>query len=137
MKKILHVVTLASFLASPLTFAAAPSTESSPPIAGATLLGVEVSELASIATGYRASRLLHEAVYNDKNQKIGKVDDFIVRPDGKLSYVIVDVGGFIGVGVHHVAIPLSQVTGVKPHVMITGATKDALKAMPQFDYARS
>jgi sporulation protein YlmC with PRC-barrel domain len=137
MKRILRAAAVLSLIVSPLAFAADPATEKPAPIAGGTFLGVEVTELASLATGYRATRLLHESVYNDKNQKIGKVDDFIVRPDGKLSYVIVDVGGFLGVGVHHVAIPLSQVSGVKPHVTITGATKEALKAVPQFVYAKS
>jgi sporulation protein YlmC with PRC-barrel domain len=107
-----------------------------PPIAGGAVLGVEVKEMAIIATGHRVSKLIGEAVYNDKNEKIGKIDDFIFRPDGSLTYAIIEVGGFLKIGTHRVAIPVSQFSGIKPHVVLPGATKDALKAMPEFVYAK-
>ncbi len=136
-----NVLLIASCLAAPLALAEPPVVNPPPqvsaPVVGGTVLGVQVEELATLDTGYRASKLLHESVYNDKKEKIGKVDDFIVRPDGKLSYVIIDVGGFLGMGVHRVAIPLHQITGVKPHIFLPGATKDALKAMPAFQYVKS
>jgi hypothetical protein len=99
------------------------------------VLGVEVAELEAIATGYRMSKLLRQPVYNDKNEKIGKAEEFIVRPDGTLSYAIIDVGGFLGLGAHRVAIPVRQFTSVKPHIVLPGATKEALKQMPEFKYS--
>jgi len=105
-----------------------------PPIAGKATLGVAVAEEAIIATGWRASKLLHADVYNDQNQKIGKIDDFIVSPDGALSVAVVDVGGFLGIGAHKVAIPVKQFGEVAPKVVLKGATKEALKALPEFKY---
>jgi sporulation protein YlmC with PRC-barrel domain len=104
------------------------------PIAGKATLGVAVAEAALIATGWRASKLLHAAVYNDQNQKIGNVDDFIVSPDGKLSTAVVDVGGFLGIGAHKVAIPVQQFGQVSPKIVLKGATKEALRALPEFKY---
>lgn len=112
-----------------------PKTPARPPIAGRVVLGVEVAELEAIATGYRISKLLRQPVYNDKNEKIGKTEEFIVRPDGTLSYAIIDVGGFLGLGAHRVAIPVSQFTSVKPRIVLSGATKEALKQMPEFKYS--
>ena len=104
------------------------------PVAGKVTLGVAVAEEAIVATGWRASKLLHATVYNDQNQKIGKIDDFVVSPDGALTVAVVDVGGFLGLGAHKVAIPVKQLGEVAPKVVLKGATKEALKALPEFKY---
>jgi hypothetical protein len=104
------------------------------PIAGIAPLGVAIAEEALVATGWRASKLLHATVYNDQNQKIGKIDDFVVSPDGTLSVAVVDVGGFLGLAAHKVAIPVKQFGEVAPKVVLKGATKEALKALPEFKY---
>jgi sporulation protein YlmC with PRC-barrel domain len=114
----------------------APSkaTQEKAPIAGVVPLGATVIETEAVATGWRASKLMHAEVYNDANQKIGKIDDFIVSPDGKLSMAVLDVGGFLGIGTHRVAIPVEQLGKVAPKVVLKGATKEALKALPEFRY---
>ncbi|HVP68026.1 MAG TPA: PRC-barrel domain-containing protein [Anaeromyxobacteraceae bacterium] len=103
-----------------------------PPVAGRVVLGVTVEETQVVALGYRASKVIGATVYNDKAQKIGKVKDLIIKTDGTLSYAILDVGGFLGVGAHHVAIPVSQFTSVKPKIILPGATKEALEQLPEF-----
>ena len=107
-----------------------------PPVAGTIVLGVTVEESTALALGYRVTKLLGAAVYNDKNQKVGKIGDLIVKPDDQLSYAIVDVGGFLGIGKHHVAIPVRQFTSVKPKIVLPGATKEALKQLPEFQFAK-
>ncbi len=109
----------------------------SPPVAGTAVLGVMVAESIAVAVGYRASKFIGASVYNDKNEKIGRIGDLIIKPDGTLSYAIVDVGGFLGIGQHQVAIPVGQFTAVKPKIVLPGATKDALKALPEFNYSKS
>jgi len=113
-----------------------PTTTEPHPIAGGAVLGVEVREMALIATGYRASKILGDTVYNDKNERIGKLEDLILKPDGSVSYAILEVGGFLGMGTHRVAIPVGQFTDVKPRITLPGATKDTLKKMPEFTYAK-
>jgi sporulation protein YlmC with PRC-barrel domain len=111
---------------------AAPAADA--PIAGKTTLGVTVAEAAIIAKGFRASKLLKADVYNDNNQKIGKIDDFIVSPDGTVTTAVIDVGGFLGLAAHRVAIPIRQLGQLAPKIVLPGATKDALKALPEFKY---
>jgi sporulation protein YlmC with PRC-barrel domain len=110
------------------------SQDKSAPIAGKATLGLAVAEEALVTPGWRASKLLKSDVYNDANQKIGKIDDFVVAPDGKLSVAVVDVGGFLGMGTHRVAIPVQQIAHVGPKTVLAGATKEALKALPEFKY---
>ena len=127
---------LAGGLAAQQAPDAASKTSAAPavPIAGKATLGVAVAEEAIIATGWRASKLLHAPVYNDQNQKIGSIDDFVVSPDGTLSVAVVDIGGFLGLGAHRVAIPVKQFGEVAPKVVLKGGTKEALKALPEFKY---
>jgi sporulation protein YlmC with PRC-barrel domain len=129
------IVTIVSSLALASVIAAMAYAQDKAPVAGLVPLGVAVVETEAVATGWRASKLMHADVYNDSNQKIGKIDDFIVSPDGKLSVAVVDVGGFLGLAAHRVAIPVEQFGKVAPKVVLKGATKEALKALPEFKYA--
>ena len=43
---------------------------------------------------------------------------------------------FIGLTKHDVAIPVSQLKLVDNKLVLAGATKEALKACPPFEYAR-
>jgi sporulation protein YlmC with PRC-barrel domain len=106
-------------------------------VAGSTTLGVSVEELKAVAIGWSAKKkILGKAVYNDKNEKIGVVDDLIITPDKSVSYAIIGAGGFLGMGKHDVAIPVGQFKEDKGKIVLAGATKDALKAMPKFVYAK-
>ncbi|CAG2133765.1 hypothetical protein [Cupriavidus plantarum] len=58
-------------------------------------------------------------------------------PDGTLSAAIVDVGGFLGVASHRVAIPVQHSRQIALKAILPGASKDALKKLPQFEYAKS
>jgi sporulation protein YlmC with PRC-barrel domain len=80
--------------------------------------------------------VLGKSVLNDKNERIGSVDDIVIAPDKAVSYAIVGVGGFLGAGRHDVAIPVSQIKLVNDDFVLAGATRDALKSMPRFEYAR-
>jgi sporulation protein YlmC with PRC-barrel domain len=105
--------------------------------AGETKLGVTVIELNDVIKGWSARRqILGHNVYNDKNEKIGEVEDIIISPERAASYAIVSSGGFLGIGSHDVAIPSQQLKGSNDRLVLPGATKETLRAMPPFEYAR-
>jgi uncharacterized protein YrrD len=79
--------------------------------------------------------VLGQPVFNDKNERIGSIDDIVIAPDRAVSYAIIGVGGFLGVDRHDVAIPVGQIKQVQGKFVLAGATKDVLKAMPPFEYA--
>jgi len=122
---------------SAASFVAGGATAQDAPIAGKATLGVTVTEAQLVATGWRASQMIHTDVYNEKNEKIGRVDDLIVAPDGSLSAAIIDVGGFLGMAAHRVAMPIQQFKQMAPKAILAGANKDALKKLPEFEYAKS
>ena len=105
-------------------------------VAGSTLIGVAAAELREVATGWSAKRqVLGQPVFNDKNEKIGTVDDIIISPSKAVSYAIVGVGGFLGVAKHDVAIPVNQFSQTEGKLVLAGGSREAIEAMPAFDYA--
>jgi sporulation protein YlmC with PRC-barrel domain len=106
-------------------------------VAGSTVVGVSVAEMREVALGWSAKRqILGQAVFNDKNERIGSIDDMIVAPDKAVSYAIINAGGFTGLTKHDVAVPVSQLKLVDNKLVLAGATKDALRASPPFEYAK-
>jgi hypothetical protein len=108
-------------------------------VAGSGVLGVTALELREMATlGWSAKRqVLGVPVFNDQRERIGTVDDIVMAPDMTRSYAIIGVGGFLGVGKRDVVIRLTQLTRqVDGSFVLAGATKDAIKALPPFEYAR-
>ena len=117
-------------------FVAVIAANSAAQTAGSTV-SVSKSELREIAKGWSAKKqILGKDVYNDAGDKIGEIDDLIVAPNKSLSYAIVGVGGFLGVGEHQVAVPVSRFKQQMGKIVLRGATKDALKAAPKFEYAK-
>jgi len=104
---------------------------------GSTTVGVAVLESTQIAMGWSVKKsLMGKTIYNDAGQKVGNVEDLIISPDKSVSYVIVGAGGFIGIGRHDVAIPVTQIKDQAGKLVMSGATKDMIKAMPAFEYAK-
>jgi sporulation protein YlmC with PRC-barrel domain len=113
------------------------SASQSQQVVGSTQLGVAVAELRDVTVGWSARRqILGQLIYNDKGEAVGKADDIIIAPDKAVSYAIIGAGGFLGVGKHDVAVPVSQLKESDGKIILAGATKDAIKAMPAFEYAR-
>lgn len=117
--------------------AGAASTSWAQPVAGTTTLGVTATEVQAVATGWSLKKsVLGKSVYNEEGKAVGKIDDVIVAPDKAVSYAIIGAGGFLGLGKHDVAIPVNQFRVDNGKITLPGATKDALKALPKFEYAK-
>lgn len=92
----------------------------------------------------RASKVVGSSVYNGNNEKVGTVDDILLGRDNKVDMVVLSVGGFLGMGKHYVSVPYSQLQlgdtrNASSHnkVVLPTASRDALKAMPEYRYTRS
>jgi sporulation protein YlmC with PRC-barrel domain len=119
------------------------------------------TQTASDKGQWQASKLIHMNVYNAQNEKIGDIKELMLDKNGKINIVAIGVGGFLGMGERDVAIKFDRLkwsnepvkstssgatttTGSAqsqanrdrnyPDHAVLDATKDQLKAMPQFDY---
>jgi sporulation protein YlmC with PRC-barrel domain len=88
----------------------------------------------SLATGYRASKLVGSSVVNEANETVGTIDDLIITPGGQAPYAVLSVGGFLGLGTKYVVVPFSSLQVIDKRIVLRGATRDALKALPEFKY---
>jgi len=106
-------------------------------VAGSTTVGISVTEATQVALGWSVKKsILGKTVVNEAGEKIGKIEDLIISPDRKVSYLIVGAGGFIGMGRHNVAIPVSQIQETGGKIVMPGATKAVVAAMPEFRYVK-
>ena len=115
------------------------SAQAPAPVAGAEIvaIGVTVTQLTDVVNGWSVKKkVLGQAVYNDKNEKVGSVDDIIIGPDKAVTFAIIGAGGFLGIDKHDVAIPVKQFQEKEGKFILPGATKEAVKKMPPFMYAK-
>jgi sporulation protein YlmC with PRC-barrel domain len=105
-------------------------------LAGSTAASVTLTERHEVAMGWSAKRsVLGKTVYTEAGQKIGQVQDIIIAPGGRVSYLIIGAGGFVGIGRHDVAVPAAQVRDHGGRLEMPGATQDVIRTIPRFDYA--
>ena len=93
-------------------------------------------DVQKVAAGYRASKVIGSSVVNDANQTIGKIDDLLVIRDGKEPYVVLSVGGFLGMGTRMVVIRYDSLKFADNKIVLPGGTKDRLKMLPAFQYSK-
>ena len=126
----------AAVLAVAISLAGAPAIAQSAPPSTAARAGVDTQDLGG---GYRASKVIGSTVVNEQNETVGKVDDLIISGAGKQEPVaVLSVGGFLGVGSKLVAIRYDELKAnpEKSDFVLAGATKESLKSLPDFNYAR-
>ena len=89
------------------------------------------TDAVSISTYY------NEDVYDTQDNKIGDVNDILLDKDGRVSTVIIGVGGFLGVGEKDVAVPFTALKVAEKagdRYLVINATKEALEKAPGYIY---
>lgn len=86
---------------------------------------------ATVATGFRSSKVVGSSVVNEANETVGIVDDLIVTSSEKAPYTVITVGGFLWLGhqIRRCAVPYEG-----QEIVLPDATKDALMALPKFSW---
>ena len=80
----------------------------------------------------------NRAVYNTAGESIGDINDLLLGPDGKITTLVVGVGGFLGMGEKNVAVPFEQLEVVQRDgtwFLTLNTNKEALAAAPTFDWS--
>ena len=99
--------------------------------------GQEISltplQATEVAKGYRAEALKLKPVVNEKNETIGRINDFIFGKDGNI-YVVLAVGDFTGLSGHLIAIPFRSLKLDDPsgYIVLPGASRATLEKLPVY-----
>lgn len=112
---------------------------------------------------WRASKLIGLDIYNEQNEKLGDVSEVLIDTNGRVTGLVIGVGGFLGLGQRDIMVTMDKLKFVNEpmrttattgqnnptpapaprnadakwypdHAIMAGATKDALKNMPEFKY---
>lgn len=82
-----------------------------------------------------ALTVIGDTVYNNADEKLGDVKDLMLNlDDGKIEYLVIEFGGFLGIGEKFFAVPFSVLkldTG--RHAFILDQDKEVLENAPGFD----
>ncbi|MGV3650994.1 MAG: PRC-barrel domain-containing protein [Devosia sp.] len=84
-----------------------------------------------------ADELEGTAVYGPGDERVGTISDVVLNEGGEVDAVIVDVGGFLGIGAKPVAIGFEelnfQVDANNNRYLLTDWTAEQLEAQPEFN----
>ncbi|WP_214469625.1 PRC-barrel domain-containing protein [Mesorhizobium sp. dw_380] len=118
--------------------AAAPAATTAPAPDQTTTGAIDKSTLTPMPIGeIRGDDLKGTTVYGANDAKVGQIGDVVLTPDKKTDAVIVDVGGFLGIGSKEVAVGMDNLkfmtdkNGKK--YLYTTFTKEQLQAQPAYN----
>jgi sporulation protein YlmC with PRC-barrel domain len=80
------------------------------------------SSKLNLKGNWRASKLMGLDVYNENNEKLGDVNEIILDKNGKVTAVVIGVGGFLGMGEHDVAVSMDKLKFVEEPVRTSATT---------------
>lgn len=112
---------------------AAPGTTTTAPgsAANSSMSGNAPTTLGS--TEWSADRLIGADVTNNNDENVGEIEDVVLGENGQVKYVVVSVGGFLGMGDKHVAMNWSDVKANRAeNTVLVNQTKDQLKQAPEY-----
>ena len=109
-----------------------------PPAAAAAAAQDNTQFVTSVpADALSISTYYNEDVYDNQDNKIGDVNDILFDKDGRVSTVIIGVGGFLGIGEKDVAVPFTALKVAEKagdRYLVINATKEALEKAPGYIY---
>jgi sporulation protein YlmC with PRC-barrel domain len=93
---------------------------------------------AARASQVDTQKLIGRDVHNPAGDTIGEIETVVLDKSGQVKYVVVGVGGFLGVGEREVALPWRdlQVSDNGARVVVN-MSKDQLAGMPAYSYPES
>ncbi|WP_095201316.1 PRC-barrel domain-containing protein [Mesorhizobium carmichaelinearum] len=99
---------------------------------------IDKSTLTAMPVGeIRGDDLKGATVYGANDAKVGEIGDVVLTPDKKTDAVIVNVGGFLGIGEKEVAVGLDNLKFMTDKdgkkYLYTTFTKEQLEAQPAYD----
>lgn len=82
--------------------------------------------------------LVGARVYGAKDEDVGEVDKLVLNADGSVKQLVLDIGGFLGMGEHRIAVGLDEVNIVRNEKgddirVYVNSDKETLKALPTYN----
>lgn len=95
---------------------------------------VDTGAVGATARTFRITDMEERDVYSIRGQKIGEVKRLVERTADKQGYVVLEHGGFLGLGEKEVPIPLNRVFMMGDRLVAAGLTEAEVDAIPDWDF---
>jgi sporulation protein YlmC with PRC-barrel domain len=128
------------------TTAAPAGTAMAPAAGGAAMNSTDTTTTAAVdrsqmtevpADQLSAENLEGTTVYGANEENVGDIGDVILTSDGQVDAVIIDVGGFLGIGEKQVAVGMDDLAFMQDaqgnRYLYTNFTEEQLEAQPEYN----
>ena len=95
----------------------------------------DAASRTSTVDGYSAKGLMGSSLLGPDGERVAKVADLVFGPDGTVKRLVVEVGGFLGIGARRVAIDVDQLQRLpdgRGDDLRTTLTRSQLEALPRY-----
>lgn len=84
-----------------------------------------------------AENLTGARVYDPEESRVGRVSDLVLGDNDQVTHLVLDIGGFLGIGSHTVALPMEDVNVFwnpddRNAMVRVDMTRDQLRELPEF-----
>ncbi|HET6469046.1 MAG TPA: PRC-barrel domain-containing protein [Geminicoccaceae bacterium] len=89
----------------------------------------------TVAGGHSVDNLMNRDVVDMNGNSIASVSDLLIGADGTISKVLIDVGGFLGIGARTVAVDIEQLQ-VQPGEdgdLVVSMTEEQIRNLPAYE----
>ena len=85
--------------------------------------------------GMTADEIIGRNVVDIAGDNVGSVGDLLLGSDGQITHVMVDVGGFLGIGTRTVALDVGSLTAEQGDGgdFVVALTRDQIEALPEYE----
>ena len=104
-----------------------------PSTSGATV----ANNAATASTPADSKNIVGRTVVDSQGKSLGTVDSVLVDADGKVKYIVVGVGGFLGIGEKNVALRWDDLQTQNGDRIVANVTKDQLTSLPGYRYSNA
>ncbi|PLW77333.1 PRC-barrel domain-containing protein [Cohaesibacter celericrescens] len=92
---------------------------------------------SAVITDLTTDDLSGARVYGANDEDIGEIDALILNDEGKIEKAILDIGGFLGIGEHRIAVTMDELKILRQNdggevKVYINATQKALEAQPEY-----
>jgi len=120
------------------TTAQAPAADKPAATDNTTTAAIDKSTLIEVPSGeLKTEEMTGTTVYGANDENIGEISDIVLTQDGKVDAVIIDVGGFLGMGEKPVAVGFDKLSFMTDKdgnkYLYTTFTKEQLDAQTAYD----
>jgi sporulation protein YlmC with PRC-barrel domain len=102
------------------------------PVTPAPAAGAVAPAAGTFPVAKDIEKFIGKDVYGAKGDEVGELNNLLIGPDGRVRAAVIEFGGFLGIGDHHVAVPWDRLSVQGDRIMVN-MTEDQIKTMPRWN----